>query len=246
MHKLAGIILAAGKGTRINPKNVHKVTFVIGGKSLILRSVELLRESGIEEVLVVVGFAKKSVEEALSGIKVSFVTQGNLLGTAHAVESALPALSSGITSVVVIQGDDSYLYTPSVIQELVSLHATENASIAFLSLISDTPQGLGRIIRDANGNIQKIQEEKDANDLEKKIPEINPGCYVFSLTFLQKYLSQVEKSRHTGEQYLTSLIEIGYNNNEKIVSLKKENIKWRGINTLDDLQHAQALYNQNI
>ena len=206
--KLGVIILAAGAGKRMNSKKANKVTILLANKPLILHSIQLLEKMNFAQIIVVVGFAKESVKNALKGSRVLFAEQKKRLGTAHAVKSALSRLNASTTDVLVIQGDDSHFYKKEMISKLIDVHFSENANITFLTINASSPFGLGRIERDKKGRVTAIVEEKDAMGYTRKIREVNPACYIFTVSFLKKYLGSVQKSPVTGEYYLTSLIDI--------------------------------------
>lgn len=241
LNSFAAIVLAAGKGKRMKSKEVNKVTLSLGGKPMILHTVELLEKIGIIKIVVVVGFAKESVVSLLKG-KTLFAEQKKRLGTAHAVLCALQKLQKGTTDVLVLQGDDSALYDSRTIQKLIQKHIKSGASFTFLTIEMDNPQGLGRITRDGNGKVSAIVEEKDASASQLLIKEINPACYVFKLDFLKKYLPRVKKSPFTGEYYLTGLIDIGIQNHEHIETLPAGPFVWRGVNTKEELEEAEKLF----
>lgn len=241
-RKFAAIILAAGKGKRMNATSVNKVVYPIAGKPMILHSVELLEKVNINPIIIVVGFAKESVQEVLINKNVLFTEQEEQLGTAHALECGLKELPSDITDVLVIQGDDSAFYTKDIIQKLINRQVESNAAVTLLTLFVKNPEGLGRIVRDESGKITGIVEEKDATSVQREIHEINPACYVFSVDFLRQFLPTIEKSSVTGEYYLTSLLDIALQNNKKIETIQEDEAVWRGINTPDELEEAEKLF----
>lgn len=244
MKELSAIVLAAGEGKRMESKDVNKVTLPLGGKPMILHTVDLLRKVEVSPITIVVGFAKDSVKSLL-GKDIVFVEQEQRLGTANAVEVALKELPQISGDVLILQGDDSAFYTKETIEALVNKHRKRNAAFTFLTINVDNPTGLGRIVRDAGGKLAGIVEEKDATLEQKQIREINPACYVSDVQFLRKYLPQVEKSPVTGEYYLTSLIDIGIRNNEIVETLTAGNIPWRGVNTKDELEQAENMLQGN-
>ncbi len=239
--ELGVIILAAGKGKRMNSKGVNKVVLPLADKPMITHTISLLEKLQIKHIVVVVGFAKKSVMDIL-GNKVIFAEQDKRLGTAHAVSCGLKKMPKDVSDVLVINGDDSAFYTKDVIQKLVNLHLSSEAALTMLTIEKDNPFGLGRIIRDKDDSILAIVEEKDAKMEQKKIKEVNPACYVFKIEFLNKYLNKVKKSGVTGEYYLTSLIDMGIKNNEKIETFRGGPLAWRGVNTKDELQEAEEMF----
>lgn len=245
MKTLGAIILAAGKGKRMNVRKVNKVVMPLGNKPIILHATELLFNMQIENIVIVIGFAKESVINVLKNHKVIFVEQKKRLGTAHAVSKALKKIASSVENVLVIQGDDSAFYKESTIKKLIEKHKNQNAAITLLTIEIDNPFGLGRIIRNKKGKVIDVVEEKDANELQRKITEINPACYIFSIKFLKKYLKYVKKSSITGEYYLTSLIHIAIKNHESLATVKEGKMPWRGVNTPEELKIAEELLNIN-
>lgn len=241
---LGAIVLAAGEGKRMNSQNVNKVTLKLGRKPMILYTAKLLDSLNIKTIIVVVGFAKESVINLLKD-KAIFAEQKKRLGTAHAVSIALKKLPKEITDVLVLNGDDSALYPKETIGALVDKHTASGASLTILTIEKENPFGLGRVIRDGRGNIADIVEEKDATVTQREIKEINPGCYMFKVNFLKKFLPKIKKSPVTCEYYLTSLINIGINNKEKVETLQAGKLAWRGINTLNELMEAEKLMGKN-
>ncbi len=245
MNKTIGaIILAAGKGTRMKSKQINKVALHLADKPMILHTVEFLKDNNIKNIVVVVGFAKESVMKLLDG-GVIFAEQKQRLGTAHAVSTAIKKLSGEVKEVLVLNGDDSAFYTSEIINKLVNKHIKDQAAFTFLTIKKNNPLGLGRVVRDSKGKVLAVVEEKDATKAQRKITEVNPACYIFKVSFLKKYLKKVKKSPITGEYYLTSLIDLGIKNYEKIETLAAGNLLWRGVNTQEELLEAQKLIKKN-
>lgn len=240
---LGAIILAAGKGKRMNSTTVNKVAMNLASKPMILHAIHLLQKTNIKTIVVVVGFAKDSVKRIINE-DVIFAEQHKRLGTAHAALKGLVALPKFVTDVLIIQGDDSAFYKKETLENLINLHRKEKNSLTFLTIEVKNPTGLGRVLRDENGNVQAVVEEKDATEKQRSINEINPACYVMGIAFLRKYLKKVQKSPVTGEYYLTSLIDIAIKNKERINALNGGNLPWRGVNTKDELVEAEKLLNQ--
>lgn len=246
-RKLGAVILAAGKGKRmeIEGEGVNKVTMSLANKPIILRIVEFMKKLGVEATVVVVGHAKESVMEALKEQKdVIYAEQKELLGTGHAALIALDKIPAEITDVIIVYGDDAVIYIEEhlpIIGKLFETHYSSAAAFTFLTITKDNPFGLGRIVRSKEGKVLAIVEEKDATEEEKKITEINPGCFIFKVDFLKKYLKKVQRSSATGEYYLTSLIDLAIKQNEHVETLKGGYMAWRGVNTKDELREAEAL-----
>src|SRR6185369_1756600 len=246
-RNFAAIILAAGKGKRMQMENANKVTAQLAEKPMILHIVDFIKSLEIKTIVVVVGHHKESVMGALAGQDVLFAEQKELLGTGDAVKAALTVLPESVSDVLVVYGDDAVLYAEKnqpELQKLFTTHEQANDVVTFLSIEQDNPSGLGRIVRDKSGKIKAIVEEKDATDEEKKITEINPGCFIFSVEFLKKYLPKLSKSSVTGEYYLTKLIDLAVADGRDVTGLQGGKMDWRGINTQEELEAAEKLYNK--
>ncbi len=240
---IAGIVLAAGQGKRMESTTQNKVTEDIGGKPMVLRTVELLRSVDINQIVIVVGFQKESVINIFEDSRdVIFAEQLERKGTAHAVQTALKKIEKSPQDVIILQGDDSIFYTKDLLYALIKEHRENKSSLTFLTINTDNPAGLGRILRDKDDQVIGIVEEKDATDSQLKINEINPACYVVATDFLSKYLKEINPSPVTGEYYLTSLIDIGLSNKEKIHAHRAGKIPWRGVNTKEELDQAKRLF----
>ncbi len=240
MENLTGIILAAGRGTRMQSTDRNKVSLEVKGKPMLLRTIDILKESGIETIVVVVGFAKESVVSLLSS-DILVAEQTEQLGTGHAVVSALPKVPAETTNVLIVYGDDSFLHTPETFKMLYQTHVDQNAKITFITMDSDNPTGFGRIIRDEKDEIVGIVEEKNATEEERQIKEINLGCYIINKQYLEDNIKNIHKNELTGEYYITDIIDIIASHHGKIAAYKLTNEKWRGVNTREDLEEAQTL-----
>ncbi len=243
---LGAIILAAGKGIRMQATKINKVVYPLANRPMILHTVELLESLKMSSIIVVVGFAKESVIDVLQDHSVTFAEQPEQLGVANALSFGVEKIPDEVQNVLVVNGDDSALYAKDLLEKLIDRHLDTSSALTLLTIQLLNPFGLGRIIRDKNGEVIRIVEEKDATDEERKIQEINTGCYIFRVDFLKRYLHKIEKSKATGEYYLTDLIELAAKNNEKITSIKGNNIKWRGVNTQAELDEAEKLFSSNI
>lgn len=248
MSKVGAVILAAGKGKRMKLNTANKVTLQISGKPMIVHALDLVKSLNINPTVVVIGFAKESVKKIITenampaGRQVIFAEQKKRLGTAHALAQALKVLPKSVTDILVIQGDDAAFYNAQTLASLIKKHTEAGNSLTFLTIEIENPGGLGRIIRDKNGQVVAIAEEKDANPSQRKITEINPACYVFNIRFLRKYLKKVQKSKVSGEYYIVSLVDIAIKNKEKIEDVKGGTVPWRGVNTKEELEEAQTLF----
>ena len=205
MENTIAIVLAAGKGTRMKSeksKQVHKIL----GKEIVLRAVENAEKAGIDDIIAVVGYKKEQVQEVLKD-KVKYVVQEEMLGTGHAVMQAKEYLKGKKGKVVVLNGDVPIL-RPETIRKLVEKSNSNKEYATLLSAIYDNPYGYGRIIRDDGGNVEAIVEEKDADELQKEIKEINAGIYCFDIPELLNALEEINNDNASGEYYITDVIKI--------------------------------------
>lgn len=241
MENITAIILAAGRGTRMQSVDKNKVAMEIKGEPMLVRTIRILKEAGIGNIVVVVGFAKDSVTSLLD-TDIIIAEQKEQLGTGHAVKSALSKVPKTATDVLILYGDDSFLHTPQTFQKLYDTHKKEEAKITFITMDSDNPTGFGRIIREQNNEVVGIVEEKNATEEQKKIREINLGCYIINKDDLEKNIEFIIKNPVTGEYYITDIIDILAHQKGKIAAYKLTDGKWRGVNTRQDLIEAENLF----
>lgn len=243
MEKIAAVILAAGKGTRMGDTEgspIPKVMFPMAGKPIIYHSVKLIKDAGINKVVLVVGYKKELIEEYLSN-QVEYVTQEEQLGTGHAVSTAKELLQGKTDAVIVFYGDNP-LYKPETVKELISIFENEKPTIAMLSAVSENPFGYGRIIRDKNGEVLGIKEHKDCNEEELTIKEWNPGFYVFDSEWLWSNINKLDSNNAQKEYLLTDLIKIAKGQDKKIIAIPvSEESEAFGINTEEQLKEAEAV-----
>jgi len=238
---ISAVILAAGKGKRINACKNNKAMMKLAGKPMISYSIGLLQKIGFKKIIIVVGFKKQGLIKHFGNKKFIYAHQKKCLGTADAVKASLPKVSSDTTDLLVIQADDSAFYSPGVIKELIRLHKKNNNALTFLTVVVDNPGNLGRVIRDKNGEIKKIVEAKNATKKELKINEINTACYCFDFNFLKKYIAKVPKNKLTNEYYLPSMIKIAKDSEKSIQAVVMPNRFFCGVNTSQELIYADKL-----
>jgi UDP-N-acetylglucosamine diphosphorylase/glucosamine-1-phosphate N-acetyltransferase len=240
MKNFTAVVLAAGKGTRFNATTINKVMHPLCGKPMLWYTLNLLKKVGFNKIIIVVGFAKESIITYF-GPKYIYVEQAKRLGTAHALKCALPKISQEINDVFVCYSDDTAFYTPEIIKKLIKQHEQDSASITILTVDKRDPAGLGRVIRNREGEIMGIVEEKNTTLQEKKIKEINTGCYCFKVDFLKKYLPQVKMNPVTHEFYLPDLVALAIEFKEKLTALKMSKEEYfEGVNTKEQLVKANC------
>ncbi|HBQ26761.1 MAG TPA: bifunctional UDP-N-acetylglucosamine diphosphorylase/glucosamine-1-phosphate N-acetyltransferase GlmU [Syntrophomonas sp.] len=232
----SAVILAAGKGVRMHSQ-IPKVLHRVAGKPMIWYVVKAVEEAGINDITLVVGHGREIVEETLSGETLRFVVQEQQLGTGHALMQAQGSINSANT-LVVLSGDTPLL-EGNTLKKLLDFHQQQQALATVLSGLLPDPYGYGRIIRQADGGLERIIEEKDASPEEKEITEINTGMYCFQAGAVFAALSQIECSNAQGEYYLTDVLPILKKDGHKVAVLATDKIdQIHGIN--DRVQMAQA------
>ncbi|HFI0331654.1 TPA: bifunctional UDP-N-acetylglucosamine diphosphorylase/glucosamine-1-phosphate N-acetyltransferase GlmU [Streptococcus suis] len=207
------IILAAGKGTRMKsdlPKVLHKVAGITMLEH-VKRAVDAMEPV---KTVTIVGHKAELVQAVLEG-QSEFALQSEQLGTGHAVMMAEPALAGLEGQTLVIAGDTP-LITGESLKSLINFHVSHKNVATILTAQADNPFGYGRIIRNADGEVQKIVEQKDANDFEKKVKEINTGTYLFDNKRLFEALKDINTDNAQGEYYLTDVISIFRQAGEKV------------------------------
>jgi len=234
---ISAIILAAGRGTRMKSDS-PKVLREICGRPMISYTLENLRKAGVSEITEVVGFRKDLVMAETKGA-VKFAVQKNPKGgTGDAVRTGLPDISKDVKSVMVLYGDDTAFYTPQTISKILELHEKNDNTLTFITLIMENPLGLGRIIRDNNGKVLEIIEEKDATDNQRKIKEVNDGLYIFNRVWLEKNIDKLVKNSLTGEFYINELIRAAILNEKFMTFTLPNDDEWQGVNTPEQLAEA--------
>jgi bifunctional UDP-N-acetylglucosamine pyrophosphorylase / glucosamine-1-phosphate N-acetyltransferase len=200
------VVLAAGKGTRMNsayPKVLHRV----GGRPMIEHVLDRARDLGAASTTVVIGHLAAELKDALSSRRdLTFVVQEPQLGTAHALLTAQHSLASATGTVILLSGDVPLL-TNETLRNLIATHRSAGAAMTIVTANVDHPHGYGRIVRSGQ-KIARIVEEKDATSAERAIPEINSGIYAFERDGLFDAVRAVASENAQGEYYLPDLVAI--------------------------------------
>lgn len=203
MAALNVLILAAGDSTRLKSK-LSKVMHSLCGRPMIDYVLEVSRTLRPKKIALVLGYDRKTVQEHLRGGRdLVFAHQRERLGTAHATGIGLKAL--GVTSgkILILNGDVPLLKS-ATLRKLIMAGA--KTPLAFLTAVLPNPGGYGRILRDVNGQVRGIVEEKNASPTQKQLNEINAGIYLVDVAFLQKALKKIKKDPVKKEFYLTEIV----------------------------------------
>lgn len=200
---IMSIVLAAGQGKRMKSKQ-YKVLHPVCGKPMVGHVLDTVKQANSEKIIVVVGHGAEKVQAYL-GDEAQFVKQEQQLGTGHAVLQAKELLENEEGTTIVICGDTP-LVKSSTIQEMISLHEQSGAAATILTASFADPTGYGRIIRNEEGIVERIVEQKDCTTEEASVQEINTGTYCFDNKKLFDALSRVTNNNAQGEYYLTDVI----------------------------------------
>ena len=214
------LVLAAGKGVRMcsdKPKVLHEVC----GQSLVGRTLNCLSEAGLKNISVVIGSGAELVRAEIESVNsnAKTVLQTEQLGTGHAVQVALPELSKDY--ILILPGDVPLLKS-EIIEAAFNAVAETAADLLVLTFFPDDPAAFGRMVRDADGNLQGIKEAKDCSEEELEIAEVNSGIYLLKRELLEKGLQGLSSDNAQGEIYLTDIVSYGAEKGYKLEGLAVE------------------------
>ena len=238
-NDLIMVILAAGKGTRMG-SDLAKVLHRLNGRPLIYHVLETALALRPRRTIVIVGHQAETVKHALAGWPVEFAVQDEQLGTGHAVHQAGPLLA-GERGIVLVLAGDTPLIRRATLESLIHAHRRDGAAASVLTARVSDPTGLGRILRDSAGRIDRIVEEKDATVEQRTLREINTSTYCFEPALLLRALDHLTPENRQGEFYLTDTIEIlrrqGHPIADTQAGMPEETA---GINTPEHLSAAES------
>ncbi|MER2192492.1 MAG: bifunctional UDP-N-acetylglucosamine diphosphorylase/glucosamine-1-phosphate N-acetyltransferase GlmU [Solibacillus sp.] len=244
MTNVFAVILAAGQGTRMKSK-LYKVLHPVCGKPMVEHVIDHIETVNVDRIVTVVGHGADLVKETL-GEKSEYVLQAEQLGTAHAVQQAEPILGDLEGTTLVVCGDTP-LIRPETMQALFAHHAEQGAKATILTAVAENPTGYGRILRDANGQVAQIVEQKDATAEQQMVTEINTGTYCFDNKALFAALKEVKNENAQGEYYLPDVIEIMQKQGEIVSAFVTDNFdETLGVNDRFALSQAEELMRARI
>ena len=218
------------------PKVAHEVL----GKPLVNWVLDAAEEAGIERLVTVVGHKREQVIPLVED-RAEIVVQEEQRGTAHAVLSCSDALADFEGSLLVLSGDCP-LITSETMRALIDMRESNDAAVVVLTMEMPDPTGYGRIIREADGSVARIVEQKDASPEEAAVTECNSGFYCFDAKALFEALGQVGSDNAQGEFYLTDVLEISRNAGRAVLALPaKDPNECLGINTREQLAAVEEI-----
>ena len=240
------LILAAGKGKRMK-SDLPKVLQKLGGKPMVEYVVKTAKAVGVEKIVVVIGYKWELTQDSLRYLasgsygKVEFVVQEEQLGTGHAVLQAKDHLSGFDGEILVLCGDVPLL-TSNTLRKLLEEHRRKKAKATVLTAIIEDPSGYGRIIRNKDGMVEKIAEDKDASADEKKVKEFNTGTFCFDNKSLLSVLEKITADNKQGEYYLTDALELLREENLPVWAVVAANPQETlGINSQEELEKMEQI-----
>ncbi|MFY3774807.1 bifunctional UDP-N-acetylglucosamine diphosphorylase/glucosamine-1-phosphate N-acetyltransferase GlmU [Marinobacter salsuginis] len=226
MSPLHVVILAAGQGSRMKSA-LPKVLHPIAGRPMLHHVIATAKQLGAEKIHTVIGHGAEKVRETTDEASVNWVTQSEQLGTGHAVAQALPDLPDD-ARVLVLYGDVP-LTRHETLDGLVG--TLDDNTLGLLTVTMDNPQGYGRIVRNADGKVQSIVEQKDASAEQQQIREVNTGILAVSAKHLKNWLPSLSNSNAQGEYYLTDIIAMAVDQGLGISVSQPENpFEVQGVN----------------
>lgn len=244
MANLVAVILAAGKGTRMRskyPKVLHKV----GGKPMLQHVIDAATATGCDEKIIIVGHEAELVEQMI-GMQGKTALQAEQLGTGHAVMQTAEALKNFTGTALILCGDTPLL-DGEELKKFCAAHKASGAAATVLTAVMDDPFGYGRIVRDVDGNVQAIVEQKDATEAQKAIKEINTGIYCMECPLMFDVLSTLTNNNAQGEYYLTDVLQKLNQSGKKVGGvITDDSYMVMGINSRKQLSVAEAVMRQRI
>jgi bifunctional UDP-N-acetylglucosamine pyrophosphorylase/glucosamine-1-phosphate N-acetyltransferase len=237
----AAIILAAGQGTRMKSE-LPKVLHHVGGRAMVDWAIAAAKTTGAVRTIVVAGAATPAVREHVSKAlgADACVIQDPPLGTAHAVRAADQALAGFDGDVIILYGDAPFV-PPERIEEMFTLRAAQGGIVA-LAFEARDPTGYGRVVRDADGTLDRIVEHKDASDAERANQLCNSGVMCADAKVLFQLLAQVKNENAKQEYYLTDIVALGRAAGVKTHVLVGEESDAMGVNSRAELAAAEAAF----
>lgn len=231
---LSAIILAAGQGTRMR-SDLPKVLQPLAGRPLLSHVLDIARTLGAADIAVVYGYGGDAVQAACGSEDLRWELQAEQLGTGHAVRQAAPGIPDD-NQALILYGDVPLL-TLVTLQRLIDATAADEVSV--LTVDVDDPTGYGRIIR-VDGTVTASIEEKDADDEQRAVTEINTGVMIAPGAKLKGWLNAIGNDNAQGEYYLTDVIAMAVNDGATVNGVKADNwTEVMGINDKKQLAEAE-------
>ncbi|MCB1958378.1 MAG: bifunctional UDP-N-acetylglucosamine diphosphorylase/glucosamine-1-phosphate N-acetyltransferase GlmU, partial [Rhodocyclaceae bacterium] len=236
------IVLAAGKGTRMNSA-LPKVLQPLAGRPMLAHVLDTARGLGASRICVVYGHGGERVREQMAAADVAWALQEPQLGTGHAVQQALPHLQAE-GQALVLYGDVP-LIGGATLRRLVEAAGADR--LALLTVELPDPTGYGRILRDAAGQVSRIVEQKDASDEERRVREVNTGILVAPLARLRDWLGRLSNDNAQGEYYLTDIIGMAVGEGMAVTTVSPDSVaETLGVNNKAQLAELERIHQRAL
>ena len=246
MNNVAAIILAAGKGTRMK-SGLVKVLHPVAGRAMIDWPLGAARSTGAAPIVMVVGHQADAVRKRFEGQSdIHCALQAEQLGTGHAVACAAGVLG-GFSGTVLILCGDTPLLRSDTLANLLAFHRSRAATVTVLTACLDNPHGYGRVVRDGQGRVLGIVEQKDATPEEQSVREINSGIYCMESGFLFASVGSLGNNNAQNEYYLTDLVAMAVEQGATCLAMTTADCdEIMGVNDLAQLAEAARILRQRI
>lgn len=239
---LSVIILAAGKGTRMR-SNMPKVLHEVGGAAMVQHSINLAEAVGSTNTIVIYGHGGEQLQAALADQPITLVEQAEQLGTAHAVQQAMPHIDDK-DEVLILYGDVPLLTTATTKR---LLRIAETGALAVLTATFQDPTGYGRIVRNARNQVNRIVEHKDATPEQHQINEINTGIMSVDADYLREWLDRVDNNNAQQEYYLTDIVALAVADGIPVATATTDDEdEVAGVNNRRQLADVERAYQRRI
>jgi bifunctional UDP-N-acetylglucosamine pyrophosphorylase/glucosamine-1-phosphate N-acetyltransferase len=235
----AAIILAAGQGTRMKSKTV-KVLHSVGGRPMLNWAIDLAKTCRAEEIVTVYGAHSPAVAEAAKATGSKVALQDPPKGTGHAVQSAEDLLGKHDGNSIVLYADTPLIKPETIERVFKALEG--GAAVAVLGFEPEDPAAYGRLILDDDGNLDRIVEFKDADEIERAVGLVNSGVLAASSALMFDLLGEVTNDNANGEYYLTDLVGLARARGLKAVVVRGSEDEVLGVNSRVDLAEAEACF----
>tara|TARA_Y100001970_G_C14200637_1_gene840902 strand:- start:1404 stop:2144 length:741 start_codon:yes stop_codon:yes gene_type:complete len=243
-NKLSIVIMAAGKGTRMEseiPKVLHKLS----GDTLLNHVINTAKALNPENIIIIIGYKANLVKESILLDEILYSLQKKQHGTGHAVMQAKNHLKDFHGNTLILSGDVP-LIKPTTLNALINKHENGGYHACMLTADLENPDGYGRVIKDIDGNLKKVQEHKDCDIKQLDINEINSGIYVFNNQKLFELLPKLDNNNEQSEYYLPDVLSMMVMDGGRIGLEKiKNNDEIKGVNTTQQLSKLEKIYDQN-
>ncbi len=240
---ICAIILAAGKGTRMQSAKPKVLHTLLGEYMLayVLNSLTNLIEE--KNIWTIIGYKKDMLMSQFPSWSEQMLEQAEQLGTGHAIQCSYPWIKKSRCDKCLVVNGDAPMLNYNVLQNLIQQWEENYSSIAFLTIELEDPTGYGRVIRDHQGRVSCIVEEKDIKDPEtENIKEVNAGVYLISRQILYNYLHLLDNNNRQKEYYLTELIHISVKNNHRVDAYcAGKDSSLLGVNSPQDLINCEQI-----